>query len=172
MSPELDSHTTPVHQKLALRPPMRRKIHAPGQWLPWIPAGRVRRARPESLASPGPEAVQLFWQLPIVPSSPRHVCWTETCEGQPPDYFWSTSLARNGHTVPQAVSLMERRTWQAVATGPACVHGVHSKTVKSQSNNNCLKPLPEPDCPAGDGTSHEMLKMAAKTEKRPTQREL
>lgn len=126
--PDPDSYKTYVHQMSVLLPPRRRKIYAPGQWLPWVPEDKIRRACPECLASSGPAVLQLFWQLPLMLSCPVHGRRIETYEGQPPEYIWWTTPVRDQRAVPEASSLMDRRTWQAATTGSVDLprHPVHA----------------------------------------------
>ncbi len=245
-APEPGSYQTYVHQFSVLLPPTRRKIYAPAQWLPWTPEDRIRRACPECLESSGSVVFQLFWQFPLMLSCPRHACWIELYEGQPPEYFRWAAPARNDPTVPPAVASMDRRTWQAVTTGKVelprrSVHagvwfrllrtlldelsaaqgqcggqlrdvhliwertghpfraGLHAwrsfENLKWPIQQQLLEAaamaieliendsvsalgstahllLPEPDRKVDDGTSHEKVKVAPKTGKRPTQEEL
>ncbi|AOT03649.1 TniQ family protein [Arthrobacter sp. U41] len=56
-------------------------------------------------------------ELPLMLSCPRHGRRIETYEGLPPDYLRWTSATSDPPSTRDAVTLMDRRTWQAITTG-------------------------------------------------------
>ncbi|WP_427136704.1 TniQ family protein [Pseudarthrobacter sp. S9] len=117
LEPDPEAYKTYVHQFSMLLPPGRRTIYSPPRWLPWIPEHGPRKACPDCLQSPEPAALLLFWQLPLMLSCPRHGRRIETYEGLPPDYLRWTSAISDPPATRDAVTLMDRRTWQALTTG-------------------------------------------------------
>lgn len=113
--PAPGAYETYVHQLSVLLPPKRRKIYAPRKWLPWLPGTGVRRGCPDCLESS--PAVLLFWQLPVMASCPVHGRRLETYEGHPADYILWATPAHDRRALPESLSLMDRRTWQAITTG-------------------------------------------------------
>ncbi len=113
--PAPGAYETYVHQLSVLLPPKRRKIYTPRQWVPWLPGAGVRRGCPDCLESS--PAVLLFWQLPVMASCPVHGRRLETYEGHPADYLLWTTPAQDQRALPEPLSLMDRRTWQAITTG-------------------------------------------------------
>ncbi|SDQ03821.1 TniQ family protein [Arthrobacter crystallopoietes] len=117
-----DAYETYVHQLSVLLPPKRRNIYTPRKWLPWLPEAGARRGCPDCLEfSP---ALLLVWQLPVIASCPVHWCRLETYEGHPPDYIRWTTPAHDQRPLPKSLSLMDRRTWQAITTGSVDLPGI------------------------------------------------
>ena len=115
LDPAPDAYETYVHQLSVLLPPKRRNIYTPRKWLPWLPEAGARRGCPDCLEfSP---ALLLVWQLQVIASFPVHWCRLETYEGHPPDYIRWTTPAHDQRPLPKSLSLMDRRTWQAITTG-------------------------------------------------------
>lgn len=114
--PAPDAYETYVHQFSVLLPPARRQIYTPRKWLPWLAETRVLRGCRECLES-GP-TILLFWQLPLMASCPVHRHRLETYEGHPADYIKWTTSAEDQRELPESLTLMDRRTWQAITTGP------------------------------------------------------
>lgn len=113
--PAADAYETYVHQFSVLLPPQQRKIYTPQKWLPWLTETRLRRACPDCLDSS--PAMLLFWQLPIMASCTLHGRLLETHEGKiAGDVLWTTP-GHDQRPVPEALSLMDGRTWQALTTG-------------------------------------------------------
>ncbi|MCW3768543.1 TniQ family protein (plasmid) [Paenarthrobacter ureafaciens] len=115
LAPAPDAYATYVHQFSVLLPPTRRQIYTPRKWLPWLAETRVLRGCRECLKS-GP-TILLFWQLPLMASCPVHRHRLETYEGHPADYIKWTTSAEDQREFPDPLFLMDRRTWQAIATG-------------------------------------------------------
>jgi len=113
--PAPGAYETYVHQFSVLLPPKRRIIYAPRKWLPWLPATGSRRGCPDCLESS--PTVLLFWQLPVMASCPVHGRRLETYEGHPAEYLLWTTPAHDRRALPEALSLMDRRTWPAITTG-------------------------------------------------------
>ena len=124
--PAPDTYETYVHQLSVLLPPKRRIIYAPRKWLPWLPAAGSRRGCPDCLESS--PTVLHFWQLPVMASCPLHGRRLETYEGHPADYILWTTPAHDQRPLPESLSLMDRRTWQAITTGSVDLprHPVHA----------------------------------------------
>ncbi|MCX6497513.1 TniQ family protein [Arthrobacter sp. 2YAF22_2] len=115
LAPAPDAYETYAHQLSVLLPPKRRIIYTPRKWLPWLPDSGARRGCPDCLES-GPTLL-LFWQLPLMASCPVHGRRLETYEGHPPDYVLWKTPAHGERGLPESLSLMDRRTWQAITTG-------------------------------------------------------
>ncbi len=115
LDPAPGTYETYVHQLSVLLPPKRRNIYAPRKWLPWLPETGARRGCPDCLESS--PTLLLFWQLPLTASCPVHGRRLETYEGHPPDYILWTTPAHDQRPLPESLSLMDRRTWQAITTG-------------------------------------------------------
>ncbi|MEO5321459.1 TniQ family protein [Arthrobacter sp. CC3] len=113
--PAPGAYETYVHQLSVLLPPKRRNIYAPRKWLPWLPGTGARRGCPDCLESS--PTVLLFWQLPVIASCPVHGRRLETYEGRPADYILWATPAHDRRALPESLSLMDRRTWQAITTG-------------------------------------------------------
>ncbi|AOT04292.1 TniQ family protein [Arthrobacter sp. U41] len=113
--PAPGAYETYVHQLSVLLPPKRRNIYAPRKWLPWLPGAGVRRGCPDCLESS--PTLLLFWQLPVMASCPVHGRRLETYEGNPPDYILWATPAHDQRPLPESLSLLDRRTWQAITTG-------------------------------------------------------
>jgi TniQ len=113
--PAPDTYETYVHQLSVLLPPKRRKIYTPRQWVPWLPTTGARRGCPDCLASS--PTVLLFWQLPVMASCPVHGRRLEAYEGRPADDLLWIMPAHDQRRLPESLSLMDRRTWQAITTG-------------------------------------------------------
>jgi hypothetical protein len=109
------AYETYVHQLSVLLPPKRRNIYAPRTWRPWLPGTGARRGCPDCLESS--PTVLLFWQLPVMASCPVHGRRLETYEGRPADYILWATPAHDRRALPESLSLMDRRTWQAITTG-------------------------------------------------------
>lgn len=115
LSPAPGAYETYVHQLSVLLPPKRRNIYAPQKWVPWLSVTGARRGCPDCLASS--PAILLFWQLPLMASCLVHGRRLETYEGHSPDFnLWATP-AHDQRPLPESLSLMDRRTWQAITTG-------------------------------------------------------
>lgn len=115
LAPSPDGYETYVHQLSVLLPPNQRKIYTPGRWLPWLTESGTRRGCPDCLES-SPEML-LFWQLPVMASCPLHKRLLETHEGIIDDDVLWTTPGHDQSAVPEALSLMDRRTWEAITTG-------------------------------------------------------
>ncbi|MCW2133461.1 TniQ protein [Arthrobacter sp. VKM Ac-2550] len=113
--PAPGAYETYVHQLSVLLPPKRRNIYAPRKWRPWLPETGARRGCPDCLESS--PALLLFRQLPLMASCLVHGRRLETYEGHPPDYILWATPAHDQRPLPESLSLMDRRTWQAITTG-------------------------------------------------------
>lgn len=86
-------------------------------WCAWLPSQSIHRACPLCLNDPKDQAIRLVWKLPLMLSCPLHGCWLEYYWGKPGLHFgWE-----NANTMPReaadAITAMDRRTWQALTTG-------------------------------------------------------
>lgn len=117
LHPDQETYRTYVHQFSVLLPYRRSKLHDPAQWLPWLLKHRLRKACRECLKFSEPAALLLFWQLPLMLSCPRHGYRIETYEGWAQEYRFLTFVTADPSRVRDAVTLMDRRTWQAITTG-------------------------------------------------------
>ena len=115
LDPAPDAYETYVHQLSVLMPPKRRNIYTPRKWLPWLSETGTRRGCPDCLESR--PTLLLFWQVPLMASCPVHGRRVETYEGRPPDYILWATPADDQRPLPESLSLMDRRTWQAITTG-------------------------------------------------------
>lgn len=115
LTPGPDTYETYVHQLSVLLPPDRRQIYAPRKWVPWLQETGLQRGCPDCLKSS--PTILLFWQLPVMASCPVHGRRLETYEGHPADYILWASPADDERVMPESLSLMDRRTWQAITTG-------------------------------------------------------
>lgn len=115
LTPAPDTYETYVHQFSLLLLPGRRIVYAPRNWVPWLSTSGIRLGCRECLES-GP-TILLFWQLPLMASCPVHRRRLETYEGHPADYIRWTTSAEDQRELPESLTLMDRRTWQAITTG-------------------------------------------------------
>lgn len=115
LTPAPDTYETYVHQFSLLLPPGRRNVYAPRNWVPWLSTSGITLGCRECLES-GP-TILLFWQLPLMASCPAHRLRLETYEGHPADYIRWAKSARDQRELPEPLTLMDRRTWQAITTG-------------------------------------------------------
>jgi hypothetical protein len=120
------TYETYVHQLSVLLPPNRRKIYTARQWLPWLPAAVEQRGCPECLENS--PAVLLFWRLPLMVICPVHGRRLESYVGHGAYFIKWTAPVHDQRAVPKSLSLMDRRTWQAISTGSVDLprHRVHA----------------------------------------------
>nr|WP_281359026.1 TniQ family protein [Pseudarthrobacter oxydans] len=115
LTPAPDTYETYVHQFSLLLSPGRRNIYAPRKWLPWLSETAAKRGCRECLESGS--TLLLFWQVPVMASCTVHRRRLETYEGHPADYIMWTAPAYDQRALPDSLSIMDRRTWQAITTG-------------------------------------------------------
>lgn len=95
----------------------KRKARSITRWRAWLPSQPMRRACPLCLNDPANQAVLLVWQLPLMLSCPQHGCWLASYWGLPGRYLqWENAEAAQ-RPANEAITGMDRRTWQALTTG-------------------------------------------------------
>ncbi|MFJ6378027.1 TniQ family protein [Pseudarthrobacter oxydans] len=126
LTPAPDAYETYVHQFSLLLSPGRRNVYAPPKWVPWLSKSGIARGCPDCLESGS--TLLLFWQVPVMASCTVHRRRLETYEGHPADYIMWTAPAYDQRALPDSLSIMDGRTWQAITTGSVDLprHPVHA----------------------------------------------
>lgn len=106
-----------VFQFSVLLPKCGRKIRTITRWRAWLPSQPIRRACPICLNDPAEQAVLLTWKLPLMLSCPLHGCWLELYRGEPGQFFDWENTDAVPRTASEAITAMDRLTWQALITG-------------------------------------------------------
>lgn len=112
-----DALETYTFQLSVMMPRLRRKTRSITSWRAWLPSQPIHRACPLCLNDPTNQAVLLAWKLPLMLSCPQHGCWLESYWGVPGRFLGWERNETSLRTANKAIVAMDRRTWQALATG-------------------------------------------------------
>jgi hypothetical protein len=115
--PDSAAFDTYVGQLSALLPKRRYRSHSVPGWRAWLPKQLLRRACPRCLQDPDKQALLLVWPLPLLVSCPLHGCWLEPYLGMPGSFFEWESNDLEPRPASEPITLMDRRTWQALTRG-------------------------------------------------------
>ncbi|KLU16105.1 MULTISPECIES: TniQ family protein [Xenorhabdus] len=108
---------TYVFQFSVLLPEYRRKIRLIASWRAWLPSQPIYRACPHCLNNSTVKPILLIWKLPLMLSCPLHGCWLEFYQGLSGHFFGWENTDMLPRTASNAIAVMDKRTWQALATG-------------------------------------------------------
>lgn len=108
---------TYAFQFSVLLPKRNRKTRSITSWRAWLPGKPIRRGCPLCLNDSAEQALLLAWKLPLMLSCPQHGCWLESYWGMPGRFLGWEDADAAPRTASDAISTMDRRTWQALTTG-------------------------------------------------------
>jgi hypothetical protein len=117
LDPEPSAFETYAYQFSVLLPLHKRSARIVSNWTAWRPKQAIRRACPECISQAEDTVLLLMWQLPLLLSCPQHGCWLEPFFCVVKDFIGWEAKDELPRQANEAITKMDRRTWQALTTG-------------------------------------------------------